>query len=139
MEPNFLTEEQVRQLHLNAIRQYGGSEGLRDSGMLQSALAMPQTGFGGQYLHEGLFEMAAAYLYHLVQNHPFVDGNKRVGLSAAIVFLDANGVDVMADEDATADMVLAVAQGQLGKEGIGEFLRRNSVTSETKTYSLRIY
>jgi death-on-curing protein len=76
----FLTVERVKQLHADAVRKYGGSKGLRDEGMLESAVAMPMTAFGGSYLHEGIFEMASAYLYHLVQNHPFVDGNKRVGL-----------------------------------------------------------
>jgi len=74
------------------IKTYGGSEGLRDAGLLHSAIAVPQASFGGNYLHAGLFEMAAAYLYHIVQNHPFVDGNKRTGAAAAIVFLAMNDI-----------------------------------------------
>lgn len=82
--------------------------------------------FGGSFLHEGLFIMAAAYLFHLVQNHAFIDGNKRIGLYAALSFLDKNGIEVIADEDEAADMVLRVAQGQVGKEDISDFLRQNT-------------
>ena len=83
-EPTFLTEEQILHLHQLAIEKHGGSLGLRDSGLLKSALAMPESGFGGNYFHATIFEMAAAYLFHLVKNHPFVDGNKRIGLLAMI-------------------------------------------------------
>ncbi len=96
MKLRFLTAERVKQLHADAIKNYGGSEGLREPGMLDSAIAMPKAGYGGDYLHEDVFEMAAAYLYHLVQNHPFIDGNKRVGLDAALVFLKLNGTEVIA-------------------------------------------
>ncbi len=72
------------------------------------------------------YEMAAAYLYHLVQNHAFIDGNKRIGVSAAIVFLQANGLDVVADQDELADFVLEVAQGLRRKPEIAEFLRQNT-------------
>lgn len=78
-------------------------------------------------MHEDLFEMAAAYLYHLVQNHPFIDGNKRVGFSTAVVFLWVNGFRLSVDQDTAADMVLEVAQGRLDKAAIAEFLRRNSL------------
>jgi death-on-curing protein len=79
------------------VETYGGETGLRDVALLHSALAMPQSSFGGQFLHHDLFEMAAAYLYHIVQDHPFVDDNKRTGAVAAIVFLAMNGVDLDAD------------------------------------------
>jgi len=126
MKPKFLTLERVKQLHTDAIRKYGGSEGLRQPGMLDSALAMPKAGFGGSYLHEDLFEMAAAYMYHLVQNHPFIDGNKRVGLDAALVFLKLNGMEVVATQDEIVDMVLQVAQGNMHKPAIADFLRQHS-------------
>jgi len=74
---------------------------LRDEGLLQSALAQPSASFGDEFLHSGLFDMAAAYLFHIVSNHPFVDGNKRTGLAAALVFLDINGVPV---RHGTADL-----------------------------------
>lgn len=126
MKIRFLTVERVKQLHADAIKNYGGSEGLREPGMLDSALAMPKAGFGGNYLHEDVFEMAAAYLYHLVQNHPFIDGNKRVGLDAALVFLKLNGTEVIATQDEIVDMVLQVAQGRLHKPAIADFLRQHA-------------
>ena len=82
--------------------------------------------FGGQYLHEDLFSMASAYLFHLVQNHAFIDGNKRIGLAAALSFLDINGVEVIADEDILYEMVLSVAEGLTNKEAIAEFLRKHA-------------
>ncbi|MFN8705601.1 MAG: type II toxin-antitoxin system death-on-curing family toxin [Planctomyces sp.] len=88
--PEFLTLEDILELHTGQIRNYGGSEGLRSSELLQSAIAQPRVTFGGQFLHNNIFHMAAAYLFHLVQNHPFVDGNKRIGLEAALVFLELN-------------------------------------------------
>ena len=95
-------------------------------GLLESALAMPRSGFGGQYFHTDLHEMAAAYLFHLVKNHPFVDGNKRVGAGVAFVFLDLNGVELTATNDQLANAVLAVAEGKLQKCGVAEFLRKHS-------------
>lgn len=77
MSPLFLDLNQIIRLHTQLIDRYGGQSGIRDTGLLQSAIAMPRAGFGETYLHKDLFEMAAAYLFHLVQNHPFLDGNKR--------------------------------------------------------------
>ena len=85
---------------------------------------MPQASFGGQFLHKDLFEMAAAYLYHIVQNHAFLDGNKRAGAATAIVFLAMNDVELQADEDALVELTLAVAKGEAGKGEIAEFFRR---------------
>jgi death on curing protein len=99
---------------------------VRDWAVLQSALAMPGTGVGGQYLHGDLCEMAAAYLFHVVQNHPFVDGNKRVGAVAADVFLSINGVCLIAGQDAYADLVLSVARGETPKSAVAEFFRANT-------------
>ncbi len=127
MQPQFLTLEEVLELHATRIERYGGSFGVRDFGLLQSAIEMPRATFGGQFLHEDFFAMASAYLFHLVQNHPFIDGNKRVGLAAALSFLDINGIEIVADEDALTEMVLSVAEGHLNKEAIAEFLRRNAV------------
>ena len=79
MAPLFLDIHRVLQIHLDMIKTYGGDEGVRDLGLLQSAVAMPQASFDDELLHKDLCEMAAAYLYHITQNHPFVDGNKRTG------------------------------------------------------------
>lgn len=88
MEPLFLSLDEVVEIHGQQIDRYGGSPGIRDSGGLQSALATPQATFGGEYLHQSMPAMAAAYLFHIYQNHPFVDGNKRVGANAAERHLD---------------------------------------------------
>ena len=126
MEPLFLTLEEVREIHRDEIDRYGGTRGVRDNGLLESAVAAPQSGFGVHYLHADLYEMAAAYLFHLVQNHPFIDGNKRVGAATALVFLVMNGVAAKMTNQALVDMVLAVAQGKMDKPAIAEFFRKHS-------------
>ena len=127
MSPTFLTLEEVLLVHCDQLDRYGGEEGIRDMDVLRSALAMPQAGAGGEYFHDDLFEMAAAYLYHLVQNHAFVDGNKRVGTTAALVFLDMNGVEVGADDASLVELVLGVTTGRVSKADVASFLRRNAL------------
>ena len=124
--PLFLSVEDVIEIHADQIQRYGGSLGIRDADLLQSALGMPEAGFGDQYLHVDLFEMAAAYLYHIVQNHPFIDGNKRAGTMAAFVFLKLNGLTLDADESAFETLVLQAAQGQVRKDAIADFFRQNA-------------
>ncbi len=126
MTPVFLSLAEVLEIHRDQIERYGGHPGLLDLGLLQSALAMPAAGFGGRYLHGDLIEMAAAYLFHIVQNHPFLDGNKRTGAVAAIVFLSMNGIELEADEPLLERMVREVAQGRAGKSAVADFLRKNS-------------
>ncbi len=123
MKPTFLTLDEIVAIHRDQLARYGGGEGVRDWSLLQSAIAMPAVGFGGQYAHANLCEMAAAYLFHLVQNHPFVDGNKRVGAVAADVFLALNGVRLTAGQDAYADLVLSVACGETLKAAVAQFFR----------------
>jgi death-on-curing protein len=123
MEPHFLTLAEVLEIHQDQIARYGGDPGLRDMDLLKSALGMPAATFGGEFLHTDMFEMAAAYLYHLVKNHPFIDGNKRVGAVAAIVFLALNGYEFDAPEEDFADMVLAVARGELDKAEVAVTIR----------------
>ena len=84
---------------------------------------MPQTAYGGEHLHGDLFEMAAAYLFHIVQNHPFLDGNKRTGAASAIVFLALNDIKVDDDEQGLVELTLSVATGKAGKTEIAEFFR----------------
>jgi len=126
VEPTFLTLTEVIAIHRDQIARYGGAEGVRDWAGLQSALAMPAAGVAGQYLHGDLCEMAAAYLFHLVRNLPFLDGNKRVGAVAADVFLAMNDVRLTAREDAYADLVLSVARGETPKSTVAEFFRGNT-------------
>jgi death-on-curing protein len=123
VEPQFLTLDEVVAIHRDQIQRYGGSLGVRDWGLLKSAIAMPAVTFGGQFLHSNLCEMSAAYLFHLVQNHPFIDGNKRVGAVAADVFLSLNDLQLMAGEDEFAELVLSVARGETSKSGTAEFIR----------------
>jgi death-on-curing protein len=93
-DPIFLELEDVLLIHEEQLPRYGGSPGVRDLGLLESAVAMPRATAGGEFLHDGLFAMAAAYAFHIAQNQPFLDGNKRTGLLAALVFLDLNGVAI---------------------------------------------
>lgn len=122
--PQFLELDEMLALHADQVRRYGGTGGIRDLGLLQSALGMPRAWFAGQFLHGSLHEMAAAYLFHIVQNHPFLDGNKRSGLIAAIAFLGLNGLWLSAGEAELEDLVLGVASGRLQKADAAVFIRR---------------
>ncbi|MEW6055354.1 MAG: type II toxin-antitoxin system death-on-curing family toxin [Bdellovibrionota bacterium] len=126
MEPIFLRLDEVLEIHRDQIEHYGGTLGIRDQGLLQSALAQPSVSFGGSYLHADLYEMAAAYLFHIVQNHPFLDGNKRVGAVSAVVFLAMNDIELTAKEEKYEEVVLAAAKGKASKEEIAEFFRGNT-------------
>ena len=126
MAPIFLTLDEVLDIHRDQIQRYGGSAGIRDLGLLQSALAQPEATFGGQFLHADLFEMAAAYLFHTVQNHPFVDGNKRAGTATALVFLEMHDVDATFPEEDLEKLVLNVAQGNAGKQEVANFFRQHT-------------
>jgi death-on-curing protein len=126
MEPIFLGLDDVMALHQDQIETYGGSPGVRELGLLLSAIEMPKASFGGQFLHEDLYMMSAAYLFHIVQNHSFIDGNKRTGLAATIAFMRFNGLKLVANHDSLTDMVLEVAQGHLTKNDIARFLRENT-------------
>jgi len=128
LSPLFLDLEEVLAIHHDQITRSGGTAGIRDLGLLQSALATPQAGVGMQYFHADLFEMAAAYLFHIVRNHPFVDGNKRTSVTAALVFLEMNGIEIRASDEALVKTVLAVAEGKLQKGALAEFFRRHTRT-----------
>lgn len=108
-------------IHHRMIEDFGGDPGLRDRGLLQSALAMPKATFGGDYLHPDLPSMAAAYHYHLCANHPFIDGNKRVAVAVAEVFLRANGLLLDATDDEIVDLTLSLASGMIDKAAIMRF------------------
>jgi death on curing protein len=115
MDPLFLLLDEVLEMHRQQIERYGGAAGIRDAGGLQSALATPQATYGGEYLHQSVPAMAAAYLFHVCQNHPFVDGNKRVGANAAITFLLLNDWAPEFTPDELADLVMSVASGIVDK------------------------
>ena len=125
----FLTIDDVMELHAGQIATYGGSDGLRSLDLLQSAIAQPQAMFSGVFLHTDIFQMAAAYLFHLVQNHPFIDGNKRIGLEAGLVFLQMNGYSIETEDVFLVELILGVAQGKIEKPEIAEFFRTHAVAS----------
>lgn len=127
MSIDFLNIEDVLKLHSNQIELYGGDHSVRDMGLLESAIAQPRASFGGEYLHNDIYEMAAAYMFHLVQNHPFVDGNKRIGAVASLVFLDINGIEIKAEKGRLYDLTLSVATGQTGKKEIAQFFRAHTL------------
>ena len=122
MKIRFLGLEEILALHADQIERYGGAAGVRDLGLLESAVAAPESSFGGGYLHGSLPEMAAAYLFHLAQNHAFVDGNKRVAAAAMIMFVYLNDHDLECHEDELVDLTLGVATGTTTKADVAVFL-----------------
>lgn len=129
-EPLFLTFEEVIEIHDYQIEHFGGTDGLRSADLLKSAIGMPSSTFSGNYLHPSIPEMAAAYLFHLVENHPFLDGNKRVGAMAALVFLELNGYDFDATDDEYIRFVMQVASGELIKSEVSLFFQQHSHSRE---------
>jgi len=124
MNPIFISLPEIIEIHQDQIVRYGGDPGIRDIELLKSALGMPAATYSGEFLHTDLYEIAAAYLFHLVKNHPFVGGNKRTGGVASLVFLAMNGYNFDAPEDDFAETVLSVASGKLAKSEIAVFIRR---------------
>lgn len=127
MSPQFLTLAEILEIHHDQIVRYGGSLELRDAGLLEAARAMPEQSFGGQYLHPELPAMAAAYLFHLVKNHPFVDGNKRVGAAAAVVFLNLNDLCLNCTQDEYYALTLGVADSSISKEAATAFFQKHTI------------
>ncbi|HEX4206669.1 MAG TPA: type II toxin-antitoxin system death-on-curing family toxin [Ktedonobacteraceae bacterium] len=119
----FLPESIVLAIHSDQIRLYGGTFEVRDGTALDSALHMPQAQFGGQFLHPTVFHMAAAYGFHLCQNHPFLDGNKRTAGMVMLTFLQLNGLEPVASEMEYYQVMMAVASGHIQKEQLAEWLQ----------------
>ena len=111
-----LTVPIVEEIHAKAIARFGGSDGMRDRGLLESAVLTPQSSFGGESPFSDVVEVAAAYLFYLCKNHPFIDGNKRVALGACLVFLQLNGIQPPDDSKEWEEMTLSVAAGSLTRE-----------------------
>ena len=120
MDPLFLTLDEVLEIHAQQIELYGGSEGVRDPAGLESSVATPMATFGGEVLHASIPAMAAAYLFHICQDQPFVDGNKRTGANTAITFLLINGWEPEFSDDELVDLVLGVASGAMSKRALME-------------------
>ena len=124
--PVFLGLDEVVEIHRDQIERYGGSPAIRDIELLQSAVAMPAAGIGENYFHTDIHEMAAAYLFHIIRNHPFIDGNKRTGAVAAVVFLYLNGMELDADEESFEALVRSVAEGKADKAAAAGFFRKHA-------------
>lgn len=122
----FLSVKNVEQVHRDSMEQDGGLSGLRDGGLLESAVMMPQAQFGGQYLHDGVRAMAAAYLFHITQAHAFHDGNKRAAVLATLVFLDNNGYRILAHDEDIIAISLGIASGQISKEQTTQWVSKHS-------------
>lgn len=118
-----LTVEIVREIHAEAIARFGGSDGVREPALLESAVAAPQAGFGGKSPYQDLPEVAAAYLFYLCRNHPFIDGNKRAALGACIVFLRLNGLEPKTDGPEWKALTLAVAASTIDRDETTKRLR----------------
>src|SRR5206468_1061112 len=118
-----LSVEMVREIHGEAIARFGGADGMRETALLESAVAAPQASFGGKSPYKDLAEVAAAYLFYICRNHAFVDGNKRAALGACIVFLRLNGVEPKADGPEWEDLTLAVAASPIDRDEATQRLR----------------
>jgi death on curing protein len=124
--PRFLSLSEALLILQDQIRRYGGSYGVRDLSLLSSALAMPLATFEGRLLHETIFDQAAAYAFHVCQNHPFIDGNKRTALACALVFLDLNGVELQDPGGELYSLMIGVASGKKTKTEVSEMFRKLS-------------
>ncbi|MBG1262527.1 type II toxin-antitoxin system death-on-curing family toxin [Nostoc sp. BAE] len=120
--PKFLTISQVLDIHQRQIQRFGGTSGVRDEGLLDSALAQPQASFGGELLHPTIHEQAAAYLYHLAMNHPFIDGNKRTAFAVMLTFLNLNGYTLSLSQEQAYNLVIRVVEKEISKEELSGFL-----------------
>jgi death-on-curing protein len=121
----FLTLGEVLDLHRRVIEQAGGGDGVRDLGGVESAIAQPQMAFGGDELYPTIESKATALCFSLVMNHPFVDGNKRIGHAAMETFLVINGFEMAADVDDAEEIILTLAAGELTREELLEWVTSN--------------
>ena len=127
MNPVFLSVDQVLWIQEQQRARDGGLAGVRDWNLLESAVAQAMATFDGIFLHDDVFLMAAAYLFHLVKNHAFIDANKRAGLVAALLFLEINGIVIADPDQILYDTTIAVAEGKMGKDGLAAVFRRLAV------------
>ncbi len=123
----FLTLDEAIDVHMDLVSRYGGHPGIRDTDLLLSALAMPQASFGGEFLHRDIFEAAAAYAFHICNNRPFVDGNKRTALTCGLVFLELNVIETRDPDGTLYAAMIDVASGRPGKQQLADIFRTLSV------------
>jgi death-on-curing protein len=126
-EIRFLSLDDILALHDMQIERFGGAPGIRDRGLLESAVAMPQASFGGAFVHQSLYEMAAAYAFHIAENQPFIDGNKRTALVAALVFLDWHQIEVEEPGEELYHAMIQLAEKKLDKTGLSHLFERLSM------------
>ena len=117
-----LSKNQVTALHSALIREFGGIDGIRDAGLLESACAAPFQTFGGEPVYPSLQAKAAQLGFGLIRNHPFVDGNKRIGAHTMLVFLAVNGIELRYEQQELIDIVLSVAAGQIDRQGLLQWI-----------------
>jgi len=122
----FLTLSEVLMILEDQIRNYGGRYCVRDINLLSSAIYMPESSFDGKYLHETIPAMAAAYTFHICQNHPFIDGNKRAALASSLVFLDINGYELNCKSETLYNEIMNTAKGEIKKEALIKFYEKHS-------------
>ena len=122
----FLTLSEVLLILEDQIKNYGGIHGVRDINLLISAIYLPESCIGGQYLHETIPSMAAAYAFHICQNRPLIDGNKRVALASSLVFLEINGYEFNCEDETLYGEIMSVANGGVNKEDLTKFFEEYS-------------
>jgi len=125
---NFIPKKAILYFHEQLIQIYGGSTGIRDEKLLDSAIQQPRSTFEGNYLHNSIFKMASAYGFHLCKNHPFVDGNKRIALVAMDTFLQNNGYEITASEKETYKIMIKLSSEGLSKDELTNWLKQNTTS-----------
>ena len=123
IEPIFLTIAEVLEIHSKQLDAHGGIHGIREQSLLESAVMTPQASFGGEYLHQDVYEMAAAYAFHIAENQPFLDGNKRTALVSALAFLDLNGFIILDPDGLLYEMLIDIAKHSADKYDLAHLLR----------------
>ncbi|MFB2836006.1 type II toxin-antitoxin system death-on-curing family toxin [Floridanema evergladense] len=127
LTPKFLSFSEIEEIHTDIISSFGGSFGIRDEGLLESALAQPEATFGGEFLHSTIYEQAAAYLYHISMNHPFIDGNKRTAFAVMDTFLRVNNYYLNLTNEQAYNLVLQVVQGEISKSELANYLQQSVI------------
>ncbi|PRX23154.1 death-on-curing protein [Orenia metallireducens] len=125
---NFIPKKAILYFHEQLIQIYGGSTGIRDEKLLDSAIEQPKSTFEGNYLHDNIFKMASAYGFHLCKNHPFLDGNKRIALVAMDTFLQNNGYEITASEKETYKIMIKLSSEGLSKDELTNWLKQNTTS-----------
>ena len=127
----FVDKETILYFHTDQIKKYGGSYGVRDDNLLESAIGQPQATLKSEYLHKNIYEMASAYGYHLCNNHPFIDGNKRISLITMYIFLYVNGYELKMDEKEIYLLIMGVANNSISKEELTDYIKKYTIKLKT--------